>query len=165
PHLLILLQRPPGDAPIGAPETEALHPADAVVGLMQITFDAERFGSAAARLAGLAAVSHCYRLTIGSPADTADTIEELFALEPPAPLDVSVLPPSDAFSPGVVSVAIGDRVVVHSTGSGPILALDPGGTRVWRQLAGWSIDPELDVQGPVIRSFVAELRALGVVAA
>jgi hypothetical protein len=165
PHLLILLERAPGYSPFSRPETEALHPADAVVELMQNTFDAERFGSPAARLAALAAVSHCYRLTVASPADTADTIEELFALETPAALDVSVLPPSDSFSPGVVSVAIGDRVVVHDPGSGPIFALDAGGTRVWRKLAGWSEDPDLDVQGPVIKQFVAELRALGVVAA
>ena len=80
------------------------------------------------------------------------------------PVEVSVLPRSDAFSPGVVSVAVGDRTVVHDTTSGRIFALDAGATRVWTQLGGWSVDPSIDVDGPVIEPFVAQLRALGVLA-
>jgi hypothetical protein len=93
-----------------------------------------------------------------------EQIEMLFQLEPADRLEVSVLPPSDAFSPGVVSVSLGDRVVVHSTVSGRILALDAGAAQVWRQLGGWSVDHDIDIDGPVIGPFVAQLRALGVLA-
>jgi hypothetical protein len=164
PHLVVLLQRPPDSSSIAVPAARQLHPADAVVALMQETLDAERFGATALRLATLAAASHCYELTIGTPTATAEHIERLFALDPVEPLDVSVLPPSDAFSSGVVSVALGDRAVVHEVGSGRILALDDGGTRVWKHLGGWDAEGEIDVHGPVIGPFVAQLRALGVLA-
>jgi hypothetical protein len=114
-------------------------------------------------LAELSAVSHCFKLAIWTPSATADAIEQLFALDPVDPLDVAVLPGSPAFSAGVVSVMLGDRVVIHDTVSGRILALDAGGTRVWRQLGGWGLD-EVDVDGPVIGPFVEQLRALGVLA-
>jgi hypothetical protein len=54
--------------------------------------------------------------------------------------------------------------VVHDTASGQIFALDAGAARVWRQLGGWKVDEQVDVNGPVIASFVAQLRALGVLA-
>jgi hypothetical protein len=88
----------------------------------------------------------------------------LFGLEPVEPMKVEVLPSSEAFSPGVVSVVIGDRAAIHDTASGAILALDEGATRVWTQLGGWSVDEEMDIDGPVIGPFVAQLRALGVLA-
>jgi hypothetical protein len=164
PHVVVLLRRPFPRNQVGSPVAERLHPADAVVALMQETLDAERFGSAAARLATLAAASHCYELTAGTPEATVDEIEQLFRLDPVEPEEVAVLPSSPAFSPGVVSVTIGDRVVIHDTVSGRILALDAGGTRVWRQLGGWCDDDGIDVDGPVIGPFVAQLRELGVVA-
>ncbi len=75
------------------------------------------------------------------------------------------MPPSDAFNPGVVSVAVGDRVVVHDEASGQIFALDEGATSLWKQLGGWTGDVALiDIDGPVARPFVAQLRALGVLA-
>ena len=87
------------------PVAHSLHPVDAVVNLMQETLDAERFGAPAVRLATLAASTHCVELTVGTPEETADAIETLFRLDPPEPLDVTVLPPSDAFFAGVVSIA------------------------------------------------------------
>jgi hypothetical protein len=164
PHLVVVLRRPPDGAPATSPAAHAIHPADAVVALMQETFDAERFGSAAVQLATLAAASHCYEVTTGTPTETADAIETLCRLDPPEPVEVCVLPPSDAFSPGVVTVAIGDRAVVHDTTSGQIFAFDPGGARVWRKLGGWTVDDEIDVDGPVIGPFVGQLRSLGVLA-
>jgi hypothetical protein len=178
PHLVVLLRRPFDDgegtddgngtgatsgARTGA-STRPIHPADAAVALMQETLDAERFGRTAARLAALAAVSHCYEVTIGTPDETADAIESLSRLDPVEPLEVSVLPASDSFGPGVVSVAVGDRTVVHDTHSGRILALDAGATRVWSRLGGWSVDDDIDLDGPVISTFVARLRALGLLA-
>jgi hypothetical protein len=164
PHVVVLLRRPFPGSPIGGPVAERLHPGDAVVALMQHTFDAERFGTAAPRLAALAAASHCYELTMGTPAETVDEIERLFRLEPAEPVEIAVLPSSEAFSPGVVSVILGDRVVVHDTDSGRILALDAGGARVWKQLGGWCDGDAIDVDGPVVGPFVAQLRELGVVA-
>jgi hypothetical protein len=165
PYLVVLLSRPIESTPSLGPTARALHPADAVVALMQETFDAERFGSAAVQLARLAATSLCYELTIGTPTETADAIEALFQLDPPEPIAVGELPPSDAFSVGVLSVAIGDRVVVHDTVTGQIFALDPGGARVWRKLGGWTVDDEIDVDGPVVGQFVGQLRSLGVLVA
>jgi hypothetical protein len=160
PHVVVLLRRP-ADAGAPGPATHVLHPADAVVLLMQETLDAERFGDAALRLAALAAASHCAELVVGTPTETADAIEALFALDPVEPVTIAVLPPSAAFSPGVVSLAVGDRTVVHDTTSGRIFALDAGAARVWGRLGGWS-DDEIDVDGPVLEPFVAQLRALGV---
>ncbi len=164
PQLVVLLRRQSDPSSIAVPIARRLHPADAVVALMQETLDAERFGSAALRLATLAAASHCYELTIGTPTATAEQIEQLFELGPVEPVEVSVLPPSDAFSPGVVSVALGDRAVIHEVASGRIIALDEGATRIWKQLGGWGAEDEIDIHGPVIAPFVAQLRALGVLA-
>jgi hypothetical protein len=161
PHLVVLLRRTE-DAPPSAPSATVVHPADAVVALMQETLDAQRFGDAALRLTALAAVSHCYEITCGTPSDTADLITTLFTLAPVEPVAVEVLPKSDAFSAGVVSVGVGDRTVVHDTHTGRIFALDVGASRVWSCLGGWSTDPEVDVDRPVIAPFVARLRALGV---
>jgi hypothetical protein len=162
PHLLVLLRRPfEGEAPTGL-AVHDVHPADAVVALMQETFDAERFGSAALQLATLAASSHCCQIRIGTPVETADAIETLFQRDPPDAVDVRVLPSTDAFDSGVVTVAIGDRIVVHDTTTGVIFALDPGGARVWRKLGGWVVDDELDLDGPVIQPFVGKLQSLGV---
>jgi hypothetical protein len=164
PHLVVLLRRDPFAPPVVRPETRRLHPADAVVLLMQETFDAERFGATVVRLAELAATSHCFELTVGTPEATVNEIEALAQLDPPEPVDVTVLPPSDAYSSGVVSVMLGDQVVVHDTDSGRILALDPGGTRVWQQLSSRGEDDAIDIDGPVVDQFVAQLRALGVLA-
>ena len=101
---------------------------------------------------------------MGTPTETADAIDAMLRLDPVVPVEVSVLPRSDEFSPGVVSVAVGDRTVVHDTTSGRIFALDAGATRVWSRLGGWSVDPSIDVDGPVVQPFVAQLRALGVLA-
>jgi hypothetical protein len=164
PRLVVLLSRPAVGTPATVPAPRAIHPADAVVALMQETLDAERFGTAAVQLlATLAGASHCFELTLGAPSETAEQIEKLFQLEPVG-FDVAPLPPSSGFSPGVVSVTIGDRVVVHEQGSGRIFALDAGGARVWRQLGGWNGGGEIDVDGPVIAPFVAQLRSLGVLA-
>ena len=160
-HLIVLL-RPRHGGGTAAPASCPLHPADAVVGLMQETLDAERFGATTARLATLTAASHCFEVTLGGPADTAGLIEELFDLAPVEPLDVRVLPESGATTPGVVTVTIGDRAVVHEQRSGRIFALDAAGTRVWEHLGGWSVDPAIDRSGPGIAPFVAQLRALGV---
>jgi hypothetical protein len=164
PHLVILLRRPPIGSTASRPVAQQLHPADAVVALMQETLDAERYGSAALRLAELTAGTHNYELITGTPTETTDAIEKLFRAEPTGRLAVSLLPPSDAFSRGVVSVAIGDRAVVHDTASGQIFALDAGATLVWRQLGGWDTEQQIDLQGPVIAPFVAQLEALGVLA-
>jgi hypothetical protein len=163
PHLVVLLERPT-DAPRDRAASTALHPADAVVALMQQTLDAERFGAAVPRLARLAARTRCHRLVRGAPGETAAEIERLASAAPVTPVDVSVLPASEAFAPGVVSVALDGRMVVHDPTTGNVFALDAGGARVWRQLGGWGDGDPVDVSGPVLAPFVAELAALGVLA-
>ena len=64
----------------------------------------------------------------------------------------------------MVSVAVGDRTVVHDQQSGRIFALDAAATHIWEHLGGWRLDPSIDVSGPGVAPFVAQLRALGVLA-
>ncbi len=165
PYLVVLLRRMVGGGTEHVePVVRGLQPADAVVALMQDTLDAERFGAAALRLAQLAAASHCFELTVGTPEKTVAEIERLALLEPAAHLPVTVLPASDAFRSGVASIAIGDRIVVHDTSTGMVFALDPGGAAVWRRLAGGSVDGDVDFDfdSVTIRPFVDQLRSLGV---
>jgi hypothetical protein len=163
-QVVVLLKRETAPEPAIEPLVRPLHPADAVVGLMQETLDADRFGRAAVRLAELAASSHCVEMVRGTPERTAAKIEELARQGTPQPMEVTVLPPSDAISPTAVSVQIGDAVVVHDTKTGRILAMDRAGARVWKAVAGWEPDSEIDIQGPVIAPFIAQLHALGVLA-
>ena len=164
PHVVIVLRRALIDGSDCGAVAQRLHPADAVVALMQETLDAERFGRSALRLATLAATSHCFELWVGTPTETVDQIETLFRLDRSEQLEVDLFPASTSFSPGVVSVAVGDRAVVHDTASGRIFALDEGATRVWKALGGWPVDEDIDVGAPVIEPFVAQLRSLGVLA-
>jgi hypothetical protein len=161
PHLTILLERPVDDQ-AREPAVSPLHPADAVVALMQHTLDAERYGDAAERLARLAAGSRCCTLRLGTPSASAEVIDRLASMAPVEPLEVRVLPPSDALQPGVVSIAIGRRSVVHDRSSGRIFALDEGATQVWLTLGGWESDDRLDLEGAVLGPFVSQLRGLGV---
>jgi hypothetical protein len=162
PGLLVLLLRSGDDRERNLPEVQWLHPADSVVALMQETLDAERFGAATTRLAQLASGVHTVALTMGTPEQTVDEIERLFAIDRPAALDVTVLPISDAWSRGVTSVAVGERVVIHDGSTGRIYALDEGGTRVWRRLGGGASGEGAD--DAVSAQFVAQLRVLGLLA-
>lgn len=160
-HLLILLRRPPEGADPLVPSTRSLHAADAVVALMQETLDAERFGPSAHRLATLAARTRCHELTIGTPEATAAQIESLFQADLSAPaLPVDLLPPSDAVAAEVATILIGDRVVLHAQRTGQVLALDSAGAQVWKHVGGWEPSAEIDVDGPVLRQFMAQLRGL-----
>ena len=152
----------PDGGDTAAPAVQRLHPADAVVALMQETLDAERFGDAAAALrATRNRVS--LRCTHDGHARRDGRRDRVAVPAPSAQaarrLDV---PADNACSPGVTTVGIGDRVVVHNTATGQIFALDEGGTRVWPQLGGWATDGEIDIEGPVIASFVTQLRNFGV---
>jgi len=164
PHLTVLLRRDPlagGDA---APYSRRLRPADAVVALMQETLDAGRYGTAALRLAQLAVASHCYEVTCGSPEATADHLEELFSSPPAETVDVTLLPEGPNMAKDVVSVEIGDAIVVHAQSNGGIFALDSAAARIWRHVGGWNVDDAIDVAGPVVAPFVNQLRSLGVLA-
>ena len=162
-HLVILLRRPEFRDPSEGAVSRLLHPADATVALMQETLDAERFGPTAIRLARLAASSHCYELSVGTPAATADRIEELFSLDPVTPLEVSVRPPSPAIGADVVSV-VGRRphrrprpaVRPHLR---PRCRRDPR-LGAPRRVASRPVDRPRP--GRAWRPFVAQLRALGV---
>ena len=95
PHLVVLLRRPfstnPGDSAVA----ERIHPADAVVALMEQTFDAERFGPTAPRLADARPRSATATSSpSGTPSDTVDQIEDLFRLDPVEPAR-RVRPPAE----------------------------------------------------------------------
>ena len=163
PQLVILLRRPEDGTSASDAVSRELHPADAVVSLMQETLDAERFGSAALRLANLAASTRCHELTIGTPEETAALIEELFVLGPVEAHSVEELSTSPTITDGVVSVAIADRMVIHHQGTGQIFALDSSASKAWEQIGGWR-DHGIDLAGPVVNQFIDQLRALGVLA-
>lgn len=162
PRLTVLLRRDHAHVEMYEPVARRLSPADAVVALMQETLDAERYGDAVLRLAHLAAKTSCYEVTVGSPELTADLVEQLFA-EPASPdVEVVEFPFSANIADGVVSVQVGDAVVVHEQRNGGVFALDAAGARVWRHVGGWTVDEAIDVDGPMVAPFVRQLRSLGV---
>lgn len=159
PHVVVLLRRAAaGPLPMAA--VHRLHPADAVVGLMEETLDSGRYGQrSVARLARLAARSLCARVLVGEPESTADAIEELAARSSSPPVPVTQHPSSEAINPQVVSVRIGERAVLHHTGTGRLAALDETGTRVWEHLAGWRDDLAYEPDDGRVAGFVRDLMA------
>jgi hypothetical protein len=164
PHLTVLLRRDPMAGDDAAPSSRRLRPADAVVALMQETLDAGRYGNAALRLAQLAVASNCYEVTVGSPEATAEHLEELMSNLPAESVDVTLLPDGPHVAKDVVSVEIGDAIVVHEQSNGGIFALDSAAARIWRHVGGWNVDDAIDITGPVVAPFVNQLRSLGVLA-
>lgn len=159
PHVVVILRRPAGSGKHCAATASPLHPADATVALVGETLDAGRFGRAAMpRLARLAAASHCVHLLRGDRASTADMIEQLVRADAVTPMPVREHPPSNTIRREVVSVRVGDRVVVHHTGSGVLLALDDLGGAVWEQLGGWALEPRPDLTRAGVSDFVEQLR-------
>lgn len=163
PRLAVLLRRRQPGEPGSNAVARKLHPADAVVALMQETLDAERFGTAAVRLAQLVASTPCYEMTMGNPGETADLVEVLFDQPRSEPMAVELQQASEALAEGVVSVAIGDRTAVHHLGTGAIFALDEPASKVWEQVAGLA-DHGIDLAGPVVAEFVQQLKAMKVLA-
>ncbi len=164
PHSTVLLRRDPAAGDDAVPSSRRLQPADAVVALMQETLDAGRYGDAALRLAQLAVASNCYEVTVGSPEKTAEHIEELFTRPLAESTDITLLPASPHVVKDVVSVVIGDAIVVHERSGGGIFALDSAAARIWRHVGGWNVDEAIDIAGPIIAPFVNQLRSLGVLA-
>ena len=143
PTLVVLLRRP-SPAPSGMPSTiDPVHPADAVVALMEQTMDPVRFGPDALWvLARLAGRSRCVRLTVGHPDEASTLLERVIGDEPQAHAvrrmrpDATVRPTGWRVATTAASVVVADRAVVHDTNGGAIVALDDAGTAVWRALHG-----------------------------
>jgi hypothetical protein len=164
PRLIVLLRRPRGVPDGAAPRAAPIHPVDAVVRLMGETMDAGRFGPrAVVELARLAARCRCHEVHIGvgDPEGTADLIERLFDDAAVEPLPVEELEDGAAINPNLVTLLIGDRVVMHEQPEGRIIALDSAASQIWLTLGGWPATQEVDLEGPVVAPFVAQLAALG----
>jgi hypothetical protein len=171
PTCILVLTTEPRAPGRGPAEPAPIHPADAVVAMMQQTMDAGRYGpSALGVLAGLAARSRCLQMQVGPLDVAADALERLIS-EPPGRGQVRMLAPSPV--PGlpwhlpehVRSLTIADRAVVHETRGGAISALDEAGTAVWLTLLGQPPDgwgPQL-LQNAAIEEFLDQLVALGFV--
>jgi len=154
---VVLLRR--SSDPRDEPLVERLHPADAVVGLMQEALDAGRYGTeAVVRLAELAASATNVRLIRGNPERTVDAIVEVVEGPRSAPRQVRRFAPSEAVDPAVVSLSVDGRAVVHHIETGAILALDEPATRVWEVIGGWAAHEDIDLNGPVVAPFVQQLR-------
>ena len=164
PHLLALLRRPKDAAAASDPVTKRIHPVDAVVGAMAETLDAGRFGrDAVGELARLATRSLCYEILLGDPTSTVAEIERLFLLPAESPMPIEELPGRGRIPSKVLSILIGDRVVIHEQPEGHVLALDPTATQVWLNLGGWAVSETIDLNGPVVAPFVQQLVDLGLV--
>ena len=165
PHVVLLLRRQDLSPPSGPPASVPIHPVDATVHLMTETLDAGRFGPGAVmELAQLAARCACHELLIGEQELTVDHIEELAAGAEVTPLPVDELEGGSGVPDNVVSVLIGDRVVIHVQPEGQILALDPMATQIWLNLGGWPASQVVDLDEPYVASFVQQLAGLGLVA-
>lgn len=152
PAAIVILQRL-ADAPVDVERLPvALHPVDAVVALMSQTMDPGRFGpDAVTVLARLAARCRCVALAVGPIESSVAAVASAVESSPDA-LDVRVLAPPPDFDlhgwtvpANIRSVVIGQRVVVHDTSGGAIVAFDESGTAVWEALHGsapawWSAD-------------------------
>jgi hypothetical protein len=138
----VILQRPEGGSYDSLAESVRLHPADTVVYLLQETMDPERFGpDTIAVLARMTSRAICAAVRAGKLESTIEAIEEVGESEPALhavrdyPGGTGVEPWS--VPPGVRSVLIGDRFVVHDTqGNGTVVALDEAGSAIWRALHG-----------------------------
>jgi hypothetical protein len=171
--IVILHRHPDGSTDVPRPATP-LHPADAVVALMEETMDAERFGpDGVVVLANLAARCKCVKLPVGPLEAATAALEELMG-SPGEQYEVRVLERTIELddqkwhdTPGVHALVIGERAVIHDTAVGTILALDEAGTAVWRALHGdapaWWNDEIMNADGT--QDFVAQLASLGLLAA
>jgi hypothetical protein len=170
PVLLVFLSRTGADSAVEVrPSWASVHPADAVVLLVQESLDVGRFGeSAVVVIAELAARCRCVRVEAGSPFATAELVEQLLnecaASEYTPPL---VLPtratteyaPDVRVGGSVVSVLLADRVVVHDVRSGRLASFDEAGSAVWLALHGHQIQECAlpDADSPGVRSFFQAL--------
>jgi hypothetical protein len=166
PHVVVFLRRFPDGDPAARPSGSVeVHPADAVVALMGETMDAGRFGPGAViELAHLAARCHSYEVVVADAEETVELIERLFDAPAATPVAVQVLEAGERIRPHALSVLVGDHVVIHEQPAGRILALDQVASQVWLALGGRPTTQDIDLDGPVVAPFVANLVALDLVA-
>lgn len=162
PHLVALLSRTRENAASAEPVCAPIDTADAIVHLMTETFDAGRFGpDAVIHLARLASRCHCYRVDLGSPERTATAITELFSAPPVPPTTVTSLGSGGRVRRNVVSLLVGDRVVIHEQPAGRVVALDRIGSEVWLTLRGIPGADPVDLSRPQFAAFVDQLAGMG----
>ena len=170
PSTIVILHRRADGSTQEAPTPQPIHPADAVVALMSQTMDAERFGpDTVVVLSELASRCTCVTLAVGPLEESSSVLEQLVLSHSRQSKVVSLHYPSKestfnwAPTPNVRSVKIGERVVVHDTAGGAIVALDESGAAVWRALHGDAPDwwhTETMAAPPTI-SFLDELTSHG----
>lgn len=170
PHAVVILHRLLEGQVSTAPRLERLHPADAVVALMEQTMDSERFGpDAAEALAMLAARCTCVKLRTDT-LDTMTAIVDDVIAGVVEPIEVEALSnPTSSFGwaipDDVRSIRVGDRAVVHGGKDLRIVALDEAGLTLWNAFHGrppdwWGSDA---VALPSIAGFLEQMRELGLV--
>ena len=172
PTVIVILHRAYGGVTDASPLPTQLHPADAAVALMGQTMDAERFGPhAAATLCHIAARCRCVALPVGPLDALVAVLDDLASMPPERAESRDLHTPIEANSNGwqvvhsVRSTIIGDRVVVHDTLGGTIVALDEAGTALWLALHGeppgwWQPDMMLS---PSTEAFLEQLSSYGLV--
>ncbi len=125
PRLVVILRRPCGIRRRAA-HAQLLHPADAVVALMQQTQDAERFGPAAVQLAALAASHALRRAHDGNPdRDRGRDRSAVPARRRRSRWRSRCSPRARRSAPASCRSAVGDRAVIHDANTGPDLRARP----------------------------------------
>jgi hypothetical protein len=173
PSLIVILSRDPSRQGAAVPSCIPLHGAEAVVALVEQSMDAQRFGEATLQaIAGLAAQSRCVSVDVGTPATTAEMVDRLLAetLEdqqdvPLDRVDHGTVPEAFAelltIDEAVISLRLGDRVVVQNTSTGRTAAFDPSGSTLWQALCGATVEPFPRPDAPGVDAFLAALSAEG----
>lgn len=157
PQLIVLLRRPAWSN--SASSASVLHPADAVVALMEETLDAQRFGPGAVHLlARVASSARCLELVVGDLPATLEIIESFMDEDVPADSRIEARHPAGCVDPAVRSVTIDGRAVAHHTETGVIVAFDEDGTRIWDALHRDDSQLASDLNDPEVDAFVDQLR-------
>ncbi|MDA9359898.1 hypothetical protein N9R50_01850 [bacterium] len=170
PKLIVILHRSEDRRTDQPSVITHVDPADAIVGLMSQTMDAERFGpDAVLALARLVARCRCVAMSVGPLGQAMQTLQEQLRMtvDEKVVLELDSQSPSGSdvwrTAPTVRSVSIGERVVVHDSTTGAVAALDEAGSAVWQVVHGkpptwWS--PEM-MHAAHTTAFLEDLAAHG----
>ena len=177
PTLIVFLERDADGSAPNEPNWAPVHPADAVVALMQESMDVTRFGERALIVvAELASRGASVQIYVGAPRETAQLVEQIVEqiladrsrLSCPLPKLVSRGDRSEyatelRVSDRIISVVLDGRVVTHDVRTGKLVSFDESGSAVWLALHGCASEECPPPDTPGVRTFLQELEREGLV--